>query len=264
MLSASALELLAAMVSRAAVERRRRRLQPAAVAELQDADLLTADAFLTARGHRLAGPWRRADRRLALCSRNYGSSTRLDIWTGEREALLLTGTDVLTGPDLLSGPRASSGNEQLSLLPLGSLTPVLARRAASPHAGPGTAAAPGEHQVLVLDAREYEDRLNGGRLPSPEGAGAEIRDMLETDWTEWTLADQSSGQGFTWISAAGAGIWAAQSLPGAGTALEAIASSTLQDILMCLIYALPEQLGSALPASRGRGGRKQQQRGQGR
>ena len=226
-LSVEAVELLAATVSRGGLDRRRRRAQPAAAAELQEAGLLTADAFLTGRGHRMVTPWRLAERRLALGSRSPGNSTRLDIWTGDGTALLLSETGM--------------GQEQLSLLPLPSLTPALARRTASPESGIAGGFAAGERQVLLLDAQEYEDRIAGARVPAPEGAGAQVQALLEADWTEWTLADQSSGEGFSWISAEGCEPHAADLLPDGGTAVEAIAPSTLQDILMCLVYAVPEQ-----------------------
>lgn len=231
MLSASAVELLAAMVSRAAVEPRRRKVQPAAVAELQAAGLLTADAFLTGRGHRMITPWRLVENRLALCSRSSGCSTRLDIWTGDGAALLLSGS--------------SAGQEQLSLIPLDSLARVLARSTFFPESGFAGGAAAAEHQVLLLEGQEYEDRLAGARLPVPEGAGAQVQALLDADWTEWMLADESSGEGFSWISAPGCGVSATDSLSGGGIAVEAIAPSTLQDILMCLVYAGPGQSWSA-------------------
>lgn len=244
-LSVQAVELLAATVSRGGLDRRRRREQPGAAAELQEAGLLTADAFLTDRGHRMVAPWRLAERRLALGSRSPGDSTRLDIWTGDGTALLLSGT--------------TTGHEQLSLLPLASLTPVLARRTGSPASGFAGGFAAGERQVLLLDGQEYEDRIAGARVPVPEGAGAQVQALLEADWTEWTLVDQSSGEGFSWISAEGCEPHAADLLPDGGTAVEAIAPSTLQDILMCLVYAVPEQPGlTSRPSGAGRKQLRQQ------
>lgn len=250
-LSAPAVELLATLVNRAGVDRRRRREQPAALAELQQAGLLSADAFLTGRGRRMVEPWRLADRRLALGTRSPGAGTRTAVWAADGAALLHSATE------------SSRGQEELSVLPLASLVPALAHRTASLTTGPGTTLAPGEHQVLLLEDREYENRINGARLPVPEGAGAQVLGLLESDWTECTLANESWGGRFTWITAEGAGIFAVDFLPDGSTALEPMAATTHQDILMCLVYAVPEQSGSGPKPRPGAAAGKQlrQQRG---